>query len=170
MSTWWPARQRLAALAVLAAALTGAFGIELGGIGWHAFSAGAYVLTTVVALIFPAAIAVQVVAGQVLLGGLLVGPDGPASLLLTPAVAGVIVSAELLAVVARMDTHLDSDPRNDLSRAGLSALIGGGVFGAVVLVSGFPGPTGLVAVALAAGACFALAILLVRNVARPRGL
>ena len=167
MNTWWPARQGLAAFAVFAAILTGTFGAALGGSGGHAFLAGAYVVAAAVALFYPAAIAVQVIGGQVLLGSLLVGSEGTAPLLLVPAVAGVVVTAELLAVVARLDTQLERDPGDDLPRAGLAAVIGGAVFGAVVLVSGFPGPIGLVAVGLASGACVVLATLLVSN-ARPR--
>ena len=65
--------------------------------------------------------------------------------------------------VARLDTPLSSDPRDALPRAGLAAVIGGGVFGAVMLVSAVPGPTGLVAVGLASGARVLLATRLVRD-------
>ena len=121
-------------------------------------------MISVVALFIPAAISVQVVGGLALLGGLLLAEDGPSPLLLIPAVAGVIFTAELLTIVARMDTPIDGDSRDDLPRAGVAAVIGGGVFGAVVLVSGLPGPTGFGAVVLASGACVVLATVLVRGV------
>lgn len=163
MSKWWPGRQGLQALAVLSAALTGAFGIALGGSPWHVYGAYAYILLAALASFSPAAIAVQVLGGQVLVGSLLTGPGAPSPLLLVPPMACVIVSAELLAVVARMDTPLESHPRRDLSRAGLSAVIGGAVFAAVMLVNGFRGPDGVLAILLASGACVLLATLLARN-------
>ncbi len=163
MSTWSPARQRLASLAVLLATLTGAVGTVLDGSSSYVYGAGAYVMIAVLALFVPAAIAVQVIAGQVLVGGLLMGQDGPAALMLVPAFAGVVATAELLTMVAWLDTPLQRDPSDALPRAGLAAVIGGGVFGAVMLVSGLPGPGGLVAVGLASGACVLLATRLVRN-------
>ena len=88
------------------------------------------------------------------------GPDGLAPSMLVPAIAGVVATAELLAVVARLDTQLERDPGDYLSRTAVAALVGGGVFGAVGLLSGIPGPTGLVAVGLASGACVLLATML----------
>lgn len=169
MSTWRPARQALGASAILVAALTAAVGVWLGGSGWHLFGAYTYVLIALLGLFSPAAIAVQVICGQVLVGSLLVAQDGPPHLLLAAVVASVIVTAELLAVVARMDTPLASDPRDDLPRAGTAALMGGGVFAVVLLLSGVPGPTGIVAVALASGACVVLATLMVQAVSPTRG-
>lgn len=162
MSTWRPARRALAASAILVTALTGALEVWLGGSSWHLFGAYTYVLIAMLGLFSPAAIAVQVVWGQVLIGSLLVAQDGPYHLLLAPLVAGVIVTAELLAVVARMDTPFDSDPRDDLPRAGTAALIGGGVFGVVLFLSSVPGPRGIVAIVLALGACVVLAALMVQ--------
>lgn len=169
MTTWWPARRRLAALGVLMAALTGAAGAVLGASDWHVYGAGAYVVIAVVALFFSGGITAQVIAGQVLAGSLLSGLDGAAALLLLPMVAGVVLTAELLAVVARLDTPLEPDPTRDLQGAALATLTGGGVFGAVVLVGHLPGPTGLTAIALASGACGLLAILLVENSRRSGG-
>lgn len=166
LSTWSPARQRLASLAVLAATLTGVVGTVLDGTSSYAYGAGAYVMIAVFALFVPAAIAVQVIAGQVLVGSLLMGLEGLATLMLVPAFAGVVATGELLAAVAWLDTPLQRDPSDALSRAGLAAVIGGGVFGAVMLVSGLPGPGGLVAVGLASGACVVVATRLVRNVVR----
>ncbi len=163
---WSPTRRRLASLALLAAAMTGVVGTVLDGSGSYIYGAGAYVMIVVLALFVPAAIAVQVIAGQVLVGGLLLGLDGTAVLMLVPAFAGVVATAELLAMVAWLDTPVQRDPGDALPRAGLAALIGGGVFGAVTLASGLPGPGGLVAVVLASAACVVLATRLVRNAAR----
>lgn len=163
MTTWRPARRRLAAIAVLTSVLTGAAGAALGLSDSHAYLAGAYVAITVVALFHPAAITGQVIGGQLLAGSVLLGQDGLARLWLVPVVASVVATAELLAIVARLDTPLEPDVGDDLRRAEHAAVIGGGVFGAVVLLGGLPGPTGLAAIALAAGACVALAILLARS-------
>ena len=143
---------------MLTAIATGALGGVLGGSG-QAFGAGLYVFITVAALFLPAGIAVQVITGQALVASLLLRQDGPDPLLLVPVVAGVVATAELLAVVARLDTPLTRDPTDAAARAGRSAAIGGGVFGAVMLVSGLPGPAGPVAVVLASAACVVVAVL-----------
>lgn len=166
MTTWWPARRRLAALVVLVAALTGAAGAALGASEGHVYGAGVYVVVAVVALFSSAGITAQVIAGQVLAGSLLPGLDGAAVLMLLPMVAGVVLTAELLGVVARLDTPLERDPTRDLQGAALATVIGGGVFAAVVLAGDLPGPTGLTAIALASGACGLLAILLVKKAGR----
>jgi len=169
MSTWKPARQALAASAILIAVLTGTLDVWLGGSGWHLFGASTYLLIALVALFSPAAIAVQVVCGQVLVGSLLVSQNVPQILLLVPLITGIIVTAELLAAVARMDTPLDSDSRDDLPRAGAAGLMGGSIFVVVLLLSRLPGPTGMVAIALASGALVVLATLLVQADSLVRG-
>ncbi len=75
----------------------------------------------------------------------------------------MVLTAELLGIVARLDTPLERDPTRDVQGAALATVIGGGVFAAVVLVGDLPGPTGLMAIALASGACGLLAILLVKK-------
>lgn len=162
-TTWRPARQHLAAITLLIATLTGAAGAALGASGSHVLGAGAYVVAALLALFFPAAIVVQVIAGQVLAASVLLAPDGPAPLLLLPMVASILATAELLAVVGRLDTPLARDPSDDLRRMGITVLIGGGVFGAVALAGRLPGPTGILAIALASAACVVLAILLVSD-------
>jgi hypothetical protein len=127
------------------------------------YGVGGYLALVVLALFVPPAVTAQVVGGQTLMAGLLVGPEGPAPLLLVPAVFGVVVTAEMLADVARMDTPFESHPRHDLLRSGVSALIGGGVFAAVALVGTLPGPEGIGAVVLASGICVVLALVLVRE-------
>ena len=153
----------LAGLAVLSAGVTGALIGGVGGAGFLQFGVVAYLLVTGLALITPAAIAVQVVGGLLLLARFLVAESGPAPLLVIPAVAGIIFTAELLAIVARMDTPFLSDPRDDLPRAVFSALVGGAVFTTVLLISGIRGPGGLVAIFLASGACVLLAYLMIKD-------
>jgi hypothetical protein len=104
-----------------------------------------------------------VITGQGLIGVLLVREDGPTLLLLAPAMAGVVLTAELLAVVARMDTPFEAHPRADLPRGLLSAVIGGGVFAAVAALGTLGGPVGLWAVVLAPAGCVLLAMILVRR-------
>lgn len=159
MGTWWPARRRLAALAVAIAALTAAAPAASGGGG---LAASVYVAATVLALFYPVAITAQVIAGQALAATMLLGSDGSTALLLAPALASVVVTAELLAVVARLDTLLERDPGRDLYRVALAGLVGAGACAAVTLVGALPGPTGFVAVCLASAACAALATVLVR--------
>ena len=158
--TWWPARRRLSLLAIATATMTGVAAVMLGG---STDLAATYFLVALVALLSPAAIAIQVVAGQVLVGSLLMAGGRTDPLALVLVFASVVATAELLAEVARMDTPFESDPRGDLRQAGLATVIGGGAFGAVVLVGDVPGPTGVLAVALASGACVVLARLLVRG-------
>ena len=163
MSSWSPARQRLASLAIFSAILTGVVVVVLDGSGSYIPGAGAYVIIAALALFVPAAIAGQVIVGQVLIGSLLMAEGGTDVLVLVPAFASVVVTAELLAMVAWLDTPLQRDPSSALPRVGLAAMIGGSVFGAVMLVSDVPGPGGLVAVGLASGACVVLATRLVQR-------
>jgi hypothetical protein len=168
-NTWWPARRRFAAMAVVTATLTGVGGALLAGSGWQDRLAAVYVLLAVVALFSPAAIAVQVIAGQVLLGSLLVAREGLAPSFLLPVVAGVVVTAELLATVARLDAPVEGDSRKDLRRAGLAAVVGCSAYSVVALVGGVRGPTGVVAVTLASAACVVLAGTLVGKASRWTG-
>jgi hypothetical protein len=154
-ATWSPARIRLAALAVLTSMATAALVAALGA--GRPASVGLYVLVTVTALVLPAAVTVQVVVGQALVGQLLLGTGGADLLFAVPALAGVVAAAELLAVVARLDPPLRRGPVGALTRVGMAAAGGAAVFGVVLLMTGLPGPTGLLAVVLAAGACGVLA-------------
>lgn len=161
--TWWPARVRLAILAVAAAVLTGAWAVLVGGTGLS-YGAVAYVLVAAAAAFLPAAIAVQVIGGQILAAGVLSAPSGAVVLLALPVVLGVVVSAELLAVVARLDLPTPRAPDGALRRAGFAATIGVGVYTAVSLAGALPGPAGPVATLVAAGGIVAVALLLVRDV------
>lgn len=162
-TTWWPARRGYALLAMVAAGLTTALVIFLGGPDGHRDLALLYVVVVATALVSPALITVQVLAGQLLVASLLPGRGAIAALLLLPAVVGVIATAEILAVVARLDSPIERHPGDDLGRASGAAVVGGGIYAAVVLLAGLPGPTGLVAVGLASAACAVLATLLSRR-------
>jgi len=161
-SPWRPARLRVAAMAVLTAALTAAAAAALGGTERHVLGAGVYLVFAVAALFAPGAIVAQVLGGQLLAASLLLAADGPPPLVLVPLVAAVVLTAELLALVARLDTPVERNVGHDLRRVGLAGVLGGGAFGAVAVAAGLPGPTGLAAVALSAGACVAIAVVLAR--------
>lgn len=158
--SWRPARRRFAALALVTATLTATAGAVLGGAGAHMSLSFLYVALVAVALLYPAAIAAQVVGGQVLVGTILAGAVRPPLLLSLAMLAGIVATAELLAVVARLDTPIEADPTDELPRIGLASLAGAAIFAAVLLASGLPGPGGLVAVALASAACLVLAGML----------
>lgn len=154
---WSPARIRIGALAVASSIVTCA--LLVGATDGYALFSGVtlYLAVTLVALIYPAAITAQVVLGQLLLAGLLLRGGEASVLFAAVGIATVLVTAELLAVVARHDTPLDVRSRRAIPRAGTAATIGAAAFGAAVLVDALPGPTGITAVVLAVLACVALA-------------
>jgi hypothetical protein len=160
-SAWGPVRQRIAALAILTAALTGVGGAVLGGSAWHLYGAGVYVAIAIAALFSHTWIAVQVIAGQLIAGSLLLGQRAHSPLLVLPVVASVIATTELLALVARADARLERDPFRDVATAWIAACAGAAISGAILLVAAVPGPTGLLAIGLASGACVGLGIVLV---------
>jgi len=157
--TWSGGRIQVAVTAVLVGAGTGILSFAQGTPGFGVFVYSGLVL---LALIQPAAIAAQVVYGQLILASLLLGPEARPALSLLPLVIAVIVTAELLAVVARLDTPLSSSVGDALNRVAGSAVIGGAVFAAVALTLGLPGPQGLLAVILGSAACVVLALRLWR--------
>lgn len=161
----WPSGRRRLALVTLATALLTAVGVAAwGGAVWHAYYAVLYVLLTAAALLSPAAVILQVLAGQALAASLLLQPAGPSPLLMVPIVAAVVLTAELLGSVARLTGPV---PRWHapalLPEIGRSVLVGAGAYVAVALGAALPGPTGLVAVALGAAACSAIALMLLRE-------
>lgn len=160
LGVWSPARWRCAVWAVLTAAATGTLAFVLDPSG-QVLGPALYVVVATGAILVPAGVAAQVMGGQLLLGSLLVGQGGPDPLLLLPSVAGVVATAELLAVVARLDTPLARGAPDAFGRAGLAAAVGVGAFAAVVLAGDLPGPTGLLAVVLASGAVAAVAARMV---------
>lgn len=152
--------RRLGGAAMTAAVLTSLVGAVSGGSIWHLYGAAAYVAIALAALSAPPLITVQVIAGQLLVASLLLRPDAAPVLLLLAMVIGVVATAELLALVARIQSSVDFDPREEVHRLVLATLVAGGVFGMVVLLSRLPGPTGIAAIALAAAACIVVAMVL----------
>jgi hypothetical protein len=153
-------RTRLIGAALATAVATGLVVVSLGASSDHAWGAAGYLAVVGFAVLAPGAIWAQVVAGQLLAGGLLLGPEGLPWWLLVPVVASVVATAEILGVVARLDSVVPRAPADDLRRAGWSTLVGGVAFAVVALAGALPGPRGLVAVGVASAACVAVAALL----------
>jgi len=136
--------------------------VALSWSGWSLVSlAGGivYLALTAGALRRPGLLATQVVAGAGVTGMLLADPQGIGPLRALPIVVGLLATAELLAAADRTGV----DGGRPLARAGRRALAGGGVFGLVSLTTGFPGPGGLAAVAVATAACLGAAALVIRR-------
>jgi hypothetical protein len=161
--TWWPARRRLALLALLGGALTAALVVFAGGPGRRGDFALLYVGLVSLALLMPPLVTVQVVAGQLLLASLLPWHGAAGALVVAAAMAGVVATAELLATVARLDTPMERRPTGALRRAAAAAAVGAAAWAAVALLAGVPGPSGLLAALLAAAACAALGGVLGRT-------
>ncbi|MEQ9569883.1 MAG: hypothetical protein RLN75_06805 [Longimicrobiales bacterium] len=160
MGTWWPSRRLAAAVAVATVVGTALGAVGPGAVPWLA---ALYVAVAVFGLGSPAAIPVQVVAGVSLVAGLLVRSGGESALALAPLVAGVVATAELLAVVARLDAPIERPAGDLLLRAGGSAALAGGLYAGVLLAGAMPGPEGLAAVALGSGGALLAALVLVRR-------
>lgn len=168
MSPWPRVRRSVAVLAFSAAVLTGFVAASLdGGLGLG-LGAAVYVVVAAVAVFSPRAIAIQVVGGQALAAGVLLGPAGAGFVAVLPLVVGVVVTAELLGAVARLGITPERDPKTELRRSGIAGLLGGATFGLVALLIGLERPGGLTGLALAGGGCFLLAALLIRNARRGR--
>jgi len=159
----WPLRERLAVIVVLLAFATAAFVAMRGATSWHVFQAGAYLVSVLVALAAPGATLVQVIGGQILAGGVLVGQGGVAWLVVVPVIGSVVATAELCAVVGRLGGAVARGPGTDLRRAILSAGLGAGVFAVVVFVGGTAGVGGILAIALASAACVGVAVVVGRG-------
>ena len=146
------------ATAGVVAALTGTTAAAIGGV--------LYVVLAAVAVVLPAAILGQVLYGQLMLVALLVGPAQVDLLEAVSLMAGVIVTAELLAEAAWLDTALPRESPQALPIAAHSALLGAAVFGLVLLSGAVPGPGGVVSVGLAAGSCAVVAMVVLRGAER----
>lgn len=145
-------------MAVVAALLTGVLSADAGG----GTLATAFVVCALLALVAPAAIVAVVLVGQ---GGVawgLLGGNGGDPLGAALTLAGVVATAELLAIVARLDLPMARDPRENVRRAALAAAIGLAVFGLAGAATLIPGPGGLPAVVTACAACGWLAVWVAR--------
>lgn len=161
---WPPARRRSGVLAITMAVVTAAGVVAWSGDEASRMGPGLYVALAGLALVFPPAITLQVVAGQILTWTVIAGATGMAAVARgVPLLVAVIVTAELLAVVTRLDTVLV--PRSSGTFTGIpeAAIRGGAVFVVVALVATLPGPGGLPSVILASMACAGLAMLLLRT-------
>ncbi|MEJ2185950.1 MAG: hypothetical protein P8Z36_08425 [Gemmatimonadota bacterium] len=159
---WPPARRRVAALAGLVAVLTGTGMAALAAYGWQVLGAAAFVVAAVAGLAAPGAIGVALVGGVALAGSLMMGPWAVGPLALLPVVAGIVATAELLALVGRLDTPVPRDAGGELRRAGWATLIATAAYGVVAVVGAVPGPTGFLAVVAAAVGGAGVAVLLMR--------
>jgi hypothetical protein len=168
LGTWSPARQRTAAAAVLVALLTAVASGLWRTTGASVYAGVAYVAVTSLAVFVPAWIPAQVIGGQLIAGTMLLAPDGPEPLWIAPLLAGVILTAELLAAVSRLDASFRYHSKQDLRGAALAAGTGAVVFAAVIAFGSLRGPTGLLSVAIASAACVVLALLLVTRVPSSR--
>lgn len=150
-----PVRAEPAAL--IAGAAT-ALGIAVvGGPGW-ALPAAAYLALVFGALRRAGLLGLQMVVGTGLVGVLLALPQGPGVLSALPLLVGHVATAEL----AGSARAVGPGGAAGVARAGRTALLSGGVFGAVALVAGLPGPGGLLAVGIASAACIGASALVVR--------
>lgn len=151
----------IAAIAAIATACaTGSTAALIGGTMIHRYAAVSYMAIVAAAIITPRAIAPQLIAGQLLAA--LALATGTPLLGLLPVIAGIIITTELLGLVARLDTPLGGLITPGLGRIVLVVFIGAAVFAAVSILGPLPGPAGFLAVALASATCFGLGLLLVR--------
>lgn len=159
--TWSPARQRVAAAALLLALITALTLIVGNPSRANLYGGAAYVAIASFALFSTASIPVQVVAGQLIAAVLLLSPQslGPAAAAI--AVACIIATAELLTSAARPDAAFQRLWRRDLRHAGFAILVGTAAFAAVLFMRSFPVRGGLLSIGLGAAACLLLAMLLV---------
>jgi len=157
---WGPERQRLAGLAILSAIATSAAGAAWGDSAAHFYGGAGYIGIAIVAVLSPSWIPAQVIAGQLVAASLLLTPGKAPAMSMLFVVAAVIATAELLAAVARMETSGERGLGSDLGRTVFAACLGGAVFGAIMLLRGPYGPSGLLPIGLASGACVLLAMVL----------
>ncbi len=165
--TWWPARRRLATLALAVAFVTGVMVAVVGGGGAHVARAGFHVVITIGALRVAALVTGQVVVGLLMIASVLLGTGLAGGLLLAPAVAGVIVTAELLAAVARLDSPIERNPGPVVARALASGALGGVVYASVLVASGTFALGPVPGLITASGAALLLGVLLL-SAARSR--
>jgi hypothetical protein len=158
VTLWPPGRQAVAAVAVLAALLTSVGGAALGADQRAHTLAVAHLALAGLAIRRPPAVAGQVAAGVVLAWLVLPGTDSP-NAAVVPVMTGVVATAELLGLTARLGTVLASDPVPGLRRAAVAAVGSAAVTGAAVAAGALAGVGGLLATVVACLACLALIAL-----------
>jgi len=147
--------------AVLVAVLTAQGLMTVGGASLGGRLPVLYVLCALAAVFMPRAILLQVVLGQGMLATLIGGPGGVSWLVLLVALAGVVLTAELLGVASRIAGAVVREPAADLRRVGTATAVAALVLGSVLVTTRLPGPDGLVAIVIAAVALVGAALLLV---------
>lgn len=150
-------RPRVLALAAVSALLTAAVAMLFGA---PPPGAALFIAAGTAALFAPQLIVLEVVAGQLLAASLPSIHTGAGVWIVLPVIVGVIVTGELLGTAARLNSPVERDPGGDLGRAATAAIAGGIIFGIVLGVGRLPGPTGIIAVAIAGAGCVAAAVLL----------
>jgi hypothetical protein len=148
-------------MAFAATLLTGVLAANAAGVAL----AVTFVAFALLALVAPAAIVTVVLVGQGAVVWSLLDEERGDPVAAALIVAGVVATAELLAIVARLDMPMPRDPRADVSRAGLATAIGLAAFAAVGAATLLPGPGGLPAVVIASAACGLLAVVVGRRAA-----
>jgi hypothetical protein len=166
-TVWPPWRQAVAAAAIVAAALTGLAGAALGNGGWAETLAAAHLAATAAVLRRPTLAGVQVAVGVGLAWLTLPGSDDP-NPAVVPVITGVVATAELLGLSARLGTVVSADAVPGLLRVGVTAIGAAAVSGLVVAMGGLGDMGGLPATAVAAGACLAVIALVAIGPSGPR--
>lgn len=163
-ATLWPrARRRVATAVVLTAAITAIYVGVLGGAPRYWVLSAGYLAAALLALTSPQAIAGQVAIGIALAWSLLPGREGTEAFVILPVIVAVVMTAELLAMAARLGMIVARDPRPDIRRLAIAVTLAALTSVATLAIGLLPGPGGLAATAIAAGACLLLALLLVRG-------
>ena len=105
----------------------------------------------------------QVIVGQLLCVGLLLASPRPSLLLISLVMAGVVVTSELVGGAARLAMPMARERRGHWRNAGVGGAVAAVAFVAIAAAGRLSGPTGILATALAAAGCVALAMALVRR-------
>lgn len=160
--TWPGFRIRFACFSLAAAAATATVVLSTETGASLGYGVATYLAVATLAVFVPAAITPQVIGGQLLAGALwLQGGDGAAAGALL-VLATVIVTAELLSEVARLDSPLHREPKGILARAATAGVMGGLVFGLLAFADGLPSLSGLLGVAIGAAVSGWVALRMVR--------
>ncbi len=152
-------RGRVILAALLAGGLTALSAAGLGATTNHVWGASGYLALVGFSILAPASIWAQVVAGQLMAAALMLGADAAPWWQIVPLVAGVVATAELAGIAARLDVVVARPPVGDLRRAGRAVVVAAIAFAGVALAAALPGPAGFAAVMLASLSCAGVALL-----------
>lgn len=162
--TIWPrGRVGMVVITLVTAAATAALAAWAGDGPGHVLAGAGFVAATVAALESPRVVWLPVLVGVGLSWSLLEGREGTEALVMVPVIVGVVATAELIAVVARLEMIVRRNPVDDLARVGLLAAVAAVGTLLTLVLGSIEGPGGFAALALAAGACVVLAVLLAQT-------